>query len=126
MRFAARFFTPLIAQGQLNLFGLGAIHLFETGVVLQGWQPKFIVPYCSRLFYPLMSEPATLTIPYMKIKQYWRPKLFYHRLRVELPMIAGAQRKPQSLFFRTPGSQLRFAEELEKNLRVVKTFLLEG
>lgn len=114
MKFEASFTGP-------DLFGRGTIHLLETGLVLEGWRPKFSIGKLN-LAQEVFSEPSVLTIPYGRIRDYQRPGFLrrVHQVKYMSP------NKEVTLMFGVPGKNEALAQALQEFIELAKTVQLGG
>lgn len=54
---------------RLEFHGKGAVHLHETGLVLEGNWPRFTIPLIGRFYAPLLCAPTSRTIPFSRISR---------------------------------------------------------
>lgn len=51
----------------LNFYGRGTVTLQETGLLVHGDLPMFIIPFVGRFYSRILAEPTMRTVPYSQI-----------------------------------------------------------
>lgn len=50
--------------------GRGAVHMLETGLVVEGGLPRFTIPFIGRFYAPLLCAETARTLPYARITSH--------------------------------------------------------
>ena len=71
MKYAVQFqYAKSVFRKSLSFSAKGELHLQETALILEGYLPKFTIPFAARNYLELVSEWSTRTIPFSRIVRH--------------------------------------------------------